>query len=186
MVEVVCYIYSSSKWICICANQRSAESTSLYPSKNFLEILLMKLYTYIATSIIIKNKYDCMIWLKLKIQLFSLWVSHTDNGRTGFKMLPTALSIEINLCNQAYKDSVVQHSERNKMDPCRQRTLKEANTPYAQHYIIVSDLSVFSLGLFWCFLLILLHMNNIIPISIYRELQSHQRQSTSLWFPYKC
>ena len=171
MLEVVCYIYSSSKWISICANQGSAESTSLYPSKNFLEILLMKLFTYIATSIIVKNEYDCMIWLKLKIQLVSLWVSHNDNGRTGFKMLPMALNIEINLCNQAHKDSVTQHSEPTKMDHCRQWTLKGANTPYAQHYIIVSDLSVFSLGLFWCFLLILLHMNDIISVSIYRELQ---------------
>ena len=83
------YLYSSSWWICICANQLrgSADSTSLYSSKHFLDALLMELYTYTATSIIIQ-KWVWLYGMTTKIKLFSLWLSHTDDDQTDFKILP--------------------------------------------------------------------------------------------------
>ena len=59
ILEVVRYLYNFCWWICIWANQGSADSTSLYPSKHFLDTLLGSYKLYVYTSIIIQK----WVWL---------------------------------------------------------------------------------------------------------------------------
>ena len=88
------------------------------------------------------------------------------------------------------KDSVVQHSETAKRPSCQQQISKKAES--CLNYVLSALYGhkwsrAFLLGSFWYFSLILLpHMNDVIYILIYKELQSYQHLSTSLLFSYKC